>query len=129
MLISNNTSLYKKRFYFVNGSCIVKSFPQPNILLSFQTLFSSETRTRVRHNYTTATISHNHYVSSHPSLYVNKEGDDIIHVNWSIPFNYMFSMQLIAISYNSTSNVSEYHKLYTHTGNEVLYVSFIYRLD
>ncbi|XP_019856974.1 PREDICTED: uncharacterized protein LOC109585368 [Amphimedon queenslandica] len=123
MLISNNTSLFKKRD-LVNGSCIVKSFPQPNILVSFQTLFyiSSGTSTRVYHNYDTANISHNHYVSSHLSLYVNKEGDDIIRVNWSISFSHMFSMQLIAISYNSTSNVSEYHKLYTHTGNEVLYV-------
>ena len=117
MLISSNT--IKKR-YLVIGSCIIKSFPRPNILVSYQTLIDISSRasfTIVNQSYMTANISHNHYVSSHPFLYINKEGDDKIRVQWSIPFSQMFSMQLIAISYNSTSNVSEYHKLYTHTGN------------
>ena len=117
MLISCNT--IKKR-YLVNGSCIIKSFPLPNILVSYQTLIDISSRasfTIVNQRYTAANISHNHYVSSHSFLYINKEGDDKIRVQWSIPFSQMFSMQLIAISYNSTSNVSEYHKLYTHTGN------------
>ena len=69
----------------------------------------------------TANVSNNFYSTSHYHTYVNETSDDSLTVHWRFPFDQIFSMQLIAISYDYLSQEDYYHKLYNHSGMKLLY--------
>ena len=69
----------------------------------------------------TANVSNNFYITSDYYTYVNKTSDDSLTVHWRFPFHQLFSMQLIAISYDYLSQKAHHHKLYNHSGMKLLY--------
>ena len=113
------SSSFIRADFYVIGSWNVTSFPLPNILHFFQYLNSTrQTVQGVYHDYTAANMSYNHYtVTSHSSLSIIRASDDRLTVKWKYPFHQLFSMQLIAISFNSSSQAAQPHPLYVHTGN------------
>ena len=114
-----STSFIKEGHY-VKGSWNIVGFPLPNILILIQKFVGSYAQRLVYSSYMVANISHNYYVISHTQyIQVKRISDDQINVTWTFPFQNLFLMQLIAISYNSTSQRAEHHRLYNHTGNEM----------
>ncbi|XP_019856980.1 PREDICTED: fibroblast growth factor receptor 4-like isoform X2 [Amphimedon queenslandica] len=110
----------------VLGTWRVISFPLPNILISFQYLSANSLglyRKRVYNGYMTANVSENFYSTSHHFTYVNKTSDNSLTVHWRFPFQQLFSMRLIAISYDDLSQKAHHHKLYNHSGQA--YVNFL----
>uniref|UniRef100_A0A1X7URW8 Ig-like domain-containing protein n=1 Tax=Amphimedon queenslandica TaxID=400682 RepID=A0A1X7URW8_AMPQE len=108
----------------VFGTWRVISFPLPNILISIQFLNSGPIyQKRVYNDYMTANVSNNFYNTSHYNTYVNETSDNSLTVHWRIYFHELFSMQLIAISYDYLSQKAYHHKLYNHSGQP--YVNFL----
>ncbi|XP_019856976.1 PREDICTED: uncharacterized protein LOC109585369 [Amphimedon queenslandica] len=108
----------------VFGTWRVISFPLPNILISFQLLSSEPIYQKTVYNdYMTANVSNSFYSTSHNFTYVNETNVNSLTVHWSFPFHQLFSMQLIAISYDCSSQKEHYHQLYNHSGQA--YASFL----
>ena len=126
-LNSSFTSFINAGIY-VLGTWTIISFPLPNILLSFQYINdTSLDKKRVYNDYVTANVSNNFYSTSHYYTYVNKTSDDSLTVHWRFPFHQLFSMQLIAISYDYLSQKAHYHKLYNHSGMKLLHqIKYLY---
>ncbi|XP_019856973.1 PREDICTED: uncharacterized protein LOC109585367 [Amphimedon queenslandica] len=118
-----NFTKFIKSGYSVIGTWRVKSFPLPKILISFQYLSSgSRSRKRVYNDFMTAYVSNNLYRTSHYTTYVNKTSDDSLTVRWRYSFNRLFSMRLIAISYDYPSQKAHYHQLYINSGMNLFYL-------
>ena len=54
-------------------------------------------------------------------MYVIITSDDSLTVGWRFPFHQLFSMRLIAMSYDYSSQRTHYHQLYNHSGMDLLY--------
>ena len=109
--------------FYVLGTWSIISFPLPNILLSFQYLNNASLERKIVYNdYMTANVSNNFYnVMSPLFIYVNEAYDDTLTVQWRFPLEQLFSMQLIAISYDYSSQKAHYHQLYNHSGMSLFY--------
>ena len=117
-----NFTSFVKSGYRAIGTWRVKSFPLPKILISFQYLSSgSLSQKRVYNDFMTADVSNNIYKTSRYNIDVNKTSDDSLTVRWRHSFYRLFSMRLIAISYDYSSQRAHYHQLYNHSGMSVFY--------
>ena len=102
----------------VFGTWSVLSFPLPNILLSLQYFDSVPLYARAVYNdYMTVNMTLNSYISNYPYfIYVNEISKDRLTVHWSYSFEGVFSMRLIAITYDYLFQKAQHHELYNHSG-------------
>ena len=112
-----NESRSSEKFFL--GTLSVLSFPLPNILLSLQYInYAPIYRRAVYNDYLTGSISHNSYISNYPGhLTLNKTSDDTLEIQWDFTWTRLFSLQIIAISYDYFSQNAHHRKLYNYSGN------------